>query len=278
MRFIPARAGNTRCVRVRALRRRAHPHSRREYLGSSGLGFGWSGSPPLVRGTCPPAYFWFCVLRLIPARAGNMTWFSRRPKVCPAHPRSRGEHSWVRAHDGERSGSSPLARGTCAAVTAHPAGERLIPARAGNICGVQPGCRPRPAHPRSRGEHFCATGYQSSSSGSSPLARGTCYGHDASSRPGRLIPARAGNISCAFLPARLAAAHPRSRGEHKAPRYVARPGGWLIPARAGNIRHSVAPLDASAAHPRSRGEHAAPILARRSPGGSSPLARGTCPA
>ena len=160
-------------------------------------------------------------------------------------------------------------------MTAHPAGERLIPARAGNICGVQPGCRPRPAHPRSRGEHFCATGYQSSSSGSSPLARGTCYGHDASSRPGRLIPARAGNISCAFLPARLAAAHPRSRGEHKAPRYVARPGGWLIPARAGNIRHSVAPLDASAAHPRSRGEHWENNDFETMADGSSPLARGT---
>ena len=160
-------------------------------------------------------------------------------------------------------------------MTAHPAGERLIPARAGNICGVQPGCRPRPAHPRSRGEHFCATGYQSSSSGSSPLARGTCYGHDASSRPGRLIPARAGNLSCAFLPARLAAAHPRSRGEHKAPRYVARPGGWLIPARAGNMGCSQDEPQREQAHPRSRGEHAALKSSTLGKCGSSPLARGT---
>ena len=277
-RLIPARAGNIGLDGELDPRDAAHPRSRGEHLPPGVLNRAVIGSSPLARGTSRDEVHSIGDDRLIPARAGNIYQRWGRRRCIPAHPRSRGEHSWVRAHDGERSGSSPLARGTCAAVTAHPAGERLIPARAGNICGVQPGCRPRPAHPRSRGEHFCATGYQSSSSGSSPLARGTCYGHDASSRPGRLIPARAGNISCAFLPARLAAAHPRSRGEHKAPRYVARPGGWLIPARAGNIRHSVAPLDASAAHPRSRGEHAAPILARRSPGGSSPLARGTCPA
>ena len=154
MRFIPARAGNTRCVRVRALRRRAHPHSRREYLGSSGLGFGWSGSPPLVRGTCPPAYFWFCVRRLIPARAGNMTWFSRRPKVCPAHPRSRGEHSAAGASLLMRSGSSPLARGTSRGLGQGAYRWRLIPARAGNMVASVVCKSPWTAHPRSRGEHL----------------------------------------------------------------------------------------------------------------------------
>ena len=153
MRFIPACAGNTRCVRVRALRRRAHPHSRREYLGSSGLGFGWSGSPPLVRGTCPPAYFWFCVRRLIPARAGNMTWFSRRPKVCPAHPRSRGEHSAAGASLLMRSGSSPLARGTFRIQRPRRLRHRLIPARAGNIMNEVQRKATYAAHPRSRGEH-----------------------------------------------------------------------------------------------------------------------------
>ena len=153
MRFIPARAGNTRCVRVRALRRRAHPHSRREYLGSSGLGFGWSGSPPLVRGTCPPAYFWFCVRRLIPARAGNMTWFSRRPKVCPAHPRSRGEHLGLNRGEQRRFGSSPLARGTWVPPYSETQTYRLIPARAGNIRPRSPRRHQSSAHPRSRGEH-----------------------------------------------------------------------------------------------------------------------------
>ena len=173
MRFIPARAGNTRCVRVRALRRRAHPHSRREYLGSSGLGFGWSGSLPLVRGTCPPAYFWFCVRRLIPARAGNMTWFSRRPKVCPAHPRSRGEHSAAGASLLMRSGSSPLARGTSAEGEEPSIASRLIPARAGNIPITLMELSTKSAHPRSRGEHRSCASCRICWNGSSPLARGT---------------------------------------------------------------------------------------------------------
>ena len=235
MRFIPARAGNTRCVRVRALRRRAHPHSRREYLGSSGLGFGWSGSLPLVRGTCPPAYFWFCVRRLIPARAGNMTWFSRRPKVCPAHPRSRGEHSAAGASLLMRSGSSPLARGTSAEGEEPSIASRLIPARAGNM--------PLPvflmawlaAHPRSRGEHESPSTWIRVSL--------------------RLIPARAGNMFWFSGRAGGYPAHPRSRGEHfeySAPddcdigssplargtsllRQLQDLLERLIPARAGNI-------------------------------------------
>ena len=214
MRFIPARAGNTRCVRVRALRRRAHPHSRREYLGSSGLGFGWSGSLPLVRGTCPPAYFWFCVRRLIPARAGNMTWFSRRPKVCPAHPRSRGEHSAAGASLLMRSGSSPLARGTSAEGEEPSIASRLIPARAGNIALAPAAGSAGTAHPRSRGEHETGNYFPSSPLGSSPLARGTCTLPVTIRRRVRLIPARAGNIHLLFSGYQLCSAHPRSRGEH----------------------------------------------------------------
>ena len=153
MRFIPARAGNTRCVRVRALRRRAHPHSRREYLGSSGLGFGWSGSLPLVRGTCPPAYFWFCVrrlipataentkrhrthassLRLIPARTGSIRVTRQTEAPTPAHPRSRGDYTRFEITRWSCKGSSPLARGTTS--------------KGRRFAGLPE------AHPHSRGEH-----------------------------------------------------------------------------------------------------------------------------
>ena len=173
MRFIPARAGNTRCVRVRALRRRAHPHSRREYLGSSGLGFGWSGSPPLVRGTCPPAYFWFCVRRLIPARAGNIATTTSTRFAETAHPRSRGEHHVVAFRSQPVCGSSPLARGTLRLESHRVPNLRLIPARAGNISLRGASQTPSSAHPRSRGEHRDVSGYTRIDSGSSPLARGT---------------------------------------------------------------------------------------------------------
>ena len=131
--------------------------------------------------------------------------------------------------------------------------------------------------------------------GSSPLARGT-----PSLLPGvpggtRLIPARAGNtrqIRCGQV---LAAAHPRSRGEHfrsscrslsvsgssplargtpdesKALHFFYR----LIPARAGNTAWHFTYAEALTAHPRSRGEHAARTMLSRPSFGSSPLARGT---
>ena len=254
-RLIPARAGNM-CVILDTIDPlAAHPRSRGEHSCAAKIASSLFGSSPLARGTYSFMSAAGLGTRLIPARAGNIGLDGELDPRDAAHPRSRGEHLPPGVLNRAVIGSSPLARGTCAAVTAHPAGERLIPARAGNICGVQPGCRPRPAHPRSRGEHFCATGYQSSSSGSSPLARGTCYGHDASSRPGRLIPARAGNIVEGLPEAKSQPAHPRSRGEHcwmwRLPRLrggssplargtsvgalVQMPRRRLIPARAGNM-------------------------------------------
>ena len=50
-----------------------------------------------------------------------------------AHPRSRGEHSLVRALLSPSLGSSPLARGTLLERVAALTADRLIPARAGNI-------------------------------------------------------------------------------------------------------------------------------------------------
>ena len=52
--------------------------------------------------------------------------------------------------------------------------------------------------------------------GSSPLARGTCGRHCKGSNYPRLIPARAGNIAVFIAVFAVCAAHPRSRGEHKA--------------------------------------------------------------
>ena len=113
---------------------------------------------------------------------------------------------------------------------------------------------------------------------------------------GRLIPARAGNILSSFSSSKADAAHPRSRGEHtaKAKTIHAIHGSsplargtfaqavpspfplWLIPARAGNIRALRVFAALVPAHPRSRGEHSSAATKTPPPGGSSPLARGTC--
>ena len=151
----------------------------------------------------------------------------------------------------------------------------LIPARAGNTRERHEVLRATGAHPRSRGEHVRSGISESSSPGSSPLARGTPKSHGVLVGFQGLIPARAGNTVSVGAVNTLSRAHPRSRGEHGAYGAVnllllgssplargtrdevtesGHPFG-LIPARAGNTHSDTSFLLLSWAHPRSRGEH-----------------------
>ena len=234
----------------------AHPRSRGEHRPCSSSTALTVGSSPLARGT----FQWFSeaytAMRLIPARAGNISFLCLFSSSSAAHPRSRGEHSYDTPAMAPRCGSSPLARGTLKRRRLPRRLRRLIPARAGNI-GVCEGLGGRgSAHPRSRGEHAEVATSAWRRSGSSPLARGTYWTSGRGDRACRLIPARAGNICCRGRPGCCRAAHPRSRGEHalasasllrvcgSSP--LARgtlppldmPGAdeRLIPARAGNMK------------------------------------------
>ena len=237
--------------------RAAHPRSRGEHWDINSRIWGRPGSSPLARGTLLDELGLFLFLRLIPARAGN-TWryrHCREPR--PAHPRSRGEHHHQRSLTLADVGSSPLARGTLVFSGFLNAGLRLIPARAGNT-SIQrlSQCRTE-AHPRSRGEHSSPLRSRRKRFGSSPLARGTRRHPNPCRRPGRLIPARAGNTTRPPDSETSGSAHPRSRGEHSAIIHekplmngsspLARgtlPGmheipvpSRLIPARAGNTTY-----------------------------------------
>ena len=130
----------------------------------------------------------------------------------------------------------------------------LIPARAGNTDATAARKSAIWAHPRSRGEHACATANGYVYAGSSPLARGTQGGAVVLYDALGLIPARAGNTGTGKKVPSPPWAHPRSRGEHWAlfqiltdgegssplargtrerlQRGIIPPG--LIPARAGN--------------------------------------------
>ena len=275
LRLIPTRVGNmTRHIRIRHLHE-VHPRSRGEHTVRACKSAPTKGSSPLAQGISRLLGIGLWVVRLTPARAGNMpagVFLVLRPS---AHPRSRGEHPnmWRGSHP--QNGSSPLARGTfdtrhfAAGVT------RLIPARAGNI-GEEPcpACR-EAAHPRSRGEHSAAGASLLMRSGSSPLARGTFRIQRPRRLRHRLIPARAGNIALAPAAGSAGTAHPRSRGEHETGNYFpSSPLGSsplargtcaslvaffaarrLIPARAGNMSKATPNFRVSEAHPRSRGEH-----------------------
>ena len=136
-----------------------------------------------------------------------------------------------------------------------------------------------------------------SSTGSSPLARGTPTDKDVADDWHRFIPARAGNTSGRDAHRRSRAVHPRSRGEHEhlSPPPKTCSGSsplargthrvperrWridrFIPARAGNTGAERTVLVRQPVHPRSRGEHGGSFGGSFSGSGSSPLARGTPP-
>ena len=253
------------------------------------------GSSPLARGTSDPGEIYDELLRLIPARAGNMRGPPPPGRATAAHPRSRGEHRFRGFKNRAPDGSSPLARGTSSHDGHLALRGRLIPARAGNIRRWATTPPAAAAHPRSRGEHSAPPTVRHPTTGSSPLARGTYARKIGRDFPRRLIPARAGNIAYCTSCGVLETAHPRSRGEHAA---APAAGFWLfgssplargtydgfsfccgfrrlIPARAGNISQSLRMINPAAAHPRSRGEHCAVVERVVCPSGSSPLARGT---
>ena len=132
-RLIPARAGNIRRDSSTARQYSAHPRSRGEHDLCGRRGHCLGGSSPLARGTYISFSFVPWLMRLIPARAGNISAVTPRIASQPAHPRSRGEHPATEPRAAAKSGSSPLARGTsCCSGEDHRHG-RLIPARAGNI-------------------------------------------------------------------------------------------------------------------------------------------------
>ncbi len=175
-----------------------------------------TGSSPLARGTRDKAWNGLGDVRLIPARAGNTSWSGNGRCAETAHPRSRGEHRKSITQKESHFGSSPLARGTRVARAFCLHLLRLIPARAGNTLIPSLNFFSAAAHPRSRGEHSPCSGQIESLCGSSPLARGTRRRFGRTVRRSRLIPARAGNTSLAIDAPMVRAAHPRSRGEHRA--------------------------------------------------------------
>ena len=71
----------------------AHPRSRGEHVVVLAEHHAAVGSSPLARGTLCLMLNMMILMRLIPARAGNINVERTPGKVKPAHPRSRGEHT-----------------------------------------------------------------------------------------------------------------------------------------------------------------------------------------
>ena len=200
VRFIPARAGNTRplapgaCASILPV----HPRAGGEHIpdnfsrysrpaGSSPRGRGTRASScPVPRGAMPvhpraggehttqPDRA--RVPMTVHPRAGgeHPALFVMRPGLLPVHPRAGGEHSGP-------VGVSIRSR------------HRFIPARAGNTRSASRYPRTRTVHPRAGGEHTVITALRVYRNGSSPRGRGTPCRRSPAPAAHRFIPARAGN-------------------------------------------------------------------------------------
>ena len=170
----------------------------------------------------------------------------------------------------------------------------LIPAHAGKTQAKPSIASSRRAHPRSRGENWPASGMTRNGVGSSPLTRGKHTVRIPSTCRAGLIPAHAGKTRPRRGSARLARAHPRSRGENEtftdaasaqrgsSPLTRGKPTDtgdeWdragLIPAHAGKTLFDKTHVTSRRAHPRSRGENKPEDVRYPPEMGSSPLTRG----
>ena len=171
-RLIPAHAGKTMPPTASLEAHRAHPRSRGENVGDFASGPGGQGSSPLTRGKRANAHRGFLTVRLIPAHAGKTSTSPPTGMCSRAHPRSRGENTFICQTSLLSAGSSPLTRGKRSKVGFRVAFVGLIPAHAGKTYkfSLHP-CYTR-AHPRSRGENAGQTMPLPLSTGSSPLTRG----------------------------------------------------------------------------------------------------------
>ena len=192
IRLIPAHAGKTSGRSEAPLQRATHPRSREENIDAWQLPERHVGSPPLARGKPQQGRESSDCARLIPAHAGKTSFRGRTSRLCPVHPRSRGENKFGWPLPDLTSGSSPLTRGKLALCSLETAQGRFIPAHAGKTCFSSARRGRQTAHPRSRGENQIPILRAFSPGGSSPLTRGKLIAGDRCRVRVRLIPAHAG--------------------------------------------------------------------------------------
>ena len=134
--------------------------------------------------------------------------------VTAVHPRGRGKHDEREYIPAITPGSSPRARETFLLRVIALAGNRFIPAGAGNIESLSVPVWRVPVHPRGRGKHISRIKARVEDTGSSPRARETSSYTPQSFTPSRFIPAGAGNMCRMMTLPCSNSVHPRGRGKH----------------------------------------------------------------
>ena len=109
--LIPTHAGKTKALEVSLRRCGAHPRSRGENTATLIRADDKKGSSPLTRGKRQRRKRPTNPQRLIPAHAGKTSQCARVGIAGWAHPRSRGENTFICQTSLQSVGSSPLTRG-----------------------------------------------------------------------------------------------------------------------------------------------------------------------
>ena len=151
--LIPAGAGNMRSPPTWRRPSGAHPRRCGEHGASEDDLAPVPGSSPQVRGTWRARRRLFDRHGLIPAGAGNMSFWSFWSGLSGAHPRRCGEHVNVPSPCTVGTGSSPQVRGTSDQRPRLGGRLGLIPAGAGNMAASGTRTARSGAHPRRCGEH-----------------------------------------------------------------------------------------------------------------------------
>ena len=134
------------------------------------------------------------------------------PELGTDHPRACGANVGLSAPPTTRPGSSPRVRGKLKSIAIVFVLLRIIPARAGQTCGlVRLGGRPSD-HPRACGANVCCMVPMSVPIGSSPRVRGKHLQITKIMQLRRIIPARAGQTAGACRRSVSRTDHPRACG------------------------------------------------------------------
>ena len=151
--IIPALAGNTDVHVHIAVTSWDHPRACGEHLSLVEQTTPYPGSSPRLRGTLDADAEAGGVPGIIPALAGNTTYYTFFAYATKDHPRACGEHGEELRPDDLCMGSSPRLRGTLGVIDAHLSFLGIIPALAGNTSPWRFAVYWPWDHPRACGEH-----------------------------------------------------------------------------------------------------------------------------
>ena len=190
-----------------------HPRVCGEKLIPPLLGFGFTGSPPRMRGKAFLMISPVLRIRITPAYAGKSFQILHYLFIVWDHPRVCGEKAGKQIPRLLHKGSPPRMRGKVLAACLHNLVNGITPAYAGKRCSpaIQP--MKKQDHPRVCGEKLKAIYQRRNVKGSPPRMRGKAGKHKRSKYQRRITPAYAGKRRIPGPAAFLRRDHPRVCGE-----------------------------------------------------------------